>query len=193
MKAVESFFDNLAPSWDACEGCLEETKRELLSRIKIKEGDRVIDLACGTGVVTDLIHELSHEDVLGIDISSEMLKIARKKYRGRSYAHFVHADFMEMDMKEAYDYVVIYNAYPHFMDPKALSKKLASSLKEGGRFAIVHSLSRKELSRHHSGKVHPLSRDLLPPNEEAIYFKDEFEIELSEEGERHYLLLGRKK
>ncbi len=191
MNEIKDFFDKLAPTWDERENCTTERKRALLERVGIGCGDKVLDVASGTGVVTGIIHSLSGEDVVGVDISPNMVAIAKQKYEDCPWARFEEGDVMEKDLGK-YDFALIYNAYPHFPDPEALSKRLAGLLTEGGRFAIVHSLSRKTLDRHHECCQH-ISRSLAAPKEEGRFFEKEFVIEQADEGEDFYLLTGRKK
>ncbi|MBO4535204.1 MAG: class I SAM-dependent methyltransferase, partial [Clostridia bacterium] len=180
------------PSWDQGETCSDSRKRALLAGLGIRQGDRVLDVACGTGVVTALLHELTQSPVVGVDISPKMIEIARGKYADRPWASFHEGDFVEMDVGQGFDFVLIYNAYPHFEDPRALSAKIAEVLKPSGRFAILHSLSRAQLDMHHAHCM-DVSRRLLPPKEEAKYFEREFCVEQASEGDDYYLIAGAKR
>lgn len=191
MNEIENFFDNMAPSWDEHENCPIETKLSLLKESNMKEGDLVLDVACGTGVVTGLIHSLTNNKVVGIDISSKMIGLAKEKYSSYPWADFRHKDLFDLDEKEKFDAIIIYNAYPHFMDPKKLAEKCYKLLKEEGTVSILHSLSRKELDAHHSGKVKPISRSLSEPNKEAAYFKH-FDIVKAKEDEKSFVLVLKK-
>ena len=191
MNEIENFFDNVAPSWDEHENCPIETKLSLLRESDIKEGDLVLDVTCGTGVVTGLIHSLTNNKVIGIDISSKMIELAKKKYSSCSWADFRHMDLFDLDEEEKFDAIIIYNAYPHFMDPKKLAEKCFKVLKEEGTVSILHSLSRKELDAHHSGRAKPISRSLSEPIKEATYF-NHFDIVKAKEDEKSFVLVLKK-
>lgn len=189
---IEVYFDELAPSWD--KHCAHEKATKLLfARLGIKRGDRVIDIACGTGVVTALLHSFSCAPVVGIDLSKKMIEQAQEKYAKDPYAHFVHGDFLTYSEESVFDYAVIYNAYPHFLDPDALAEALSCHLVKAGRFAIVHSLSRSAINAHHEGMDPLLSRPLLSAEEEARCFASRFVIEVAEDNADSYLIIGRKK
>lgn len=190
---VETFFDGLANTWDKSETCPREFKLSLLSELGIAKGDKVLDLACGTGVVTGLIHELSDTEVVGVDISNNMIEVAKEKYNDEEWATFVHADFLNWDTDITFDDVVIYNAYPHFLEPMVLSKKLASVLNKGGRVAILHSLSRKDLSSHHSGRAKSVSRNLMELSREVDFFKNEFDVITSKEDDKSIVIILQKR
>ena len=192
MNQVKEYFDMIAPNWDANQPDKEKTIKGLLDKVGIKKGVRVLDLACGTGTITGLLHDFSMADVYGLDLSSKMIEIAKAKYEDKPWAHFEEGDFLAWDNGEKFDVIVLYNAYPHFNDPSFLSECFAKHLSVGGRFAIIHSLGRKELDMHHANVPHDVSRSLSSPEEEAKSFEKEFAIFLKEEGEHYYLLAGTK-
>ena len=191
MRAsVAEFFDSLASVWD--DRADDDLARvfQLFKRLDIQNGDKVLDLGCGTGVVTGLIHRLSCTPVHGLDISIEMIARAKAKYARDDYASFEHGDFLSWKGGR-YDYIVIYNAYPHFVDVAALKNALLEHLVPGGRFAIVHSIGRAKLAQHHHNLSANISRNIDAPKEEAVAYQDCFDIFLAEEGEDFYLLAGR--
>ncbi len=190
---VETFFDGLAYTWDKSETCPREFKLSLLNELGIAKGDKVLDLACGTGVVTGLIHELSDTEVVGVDISNNMIEVAKEKYKDEEWATFVHADFLNWNANRTFDDVVIYNAYPHFLEPIVLSKKLASVLNKGGRVAILHSLSRKDLNSHHSGRATSVSRNLMELSREVDFFKNEFNVITLKEDDKSIVIILQKR
>lgn len=189
---IESFFDKLAANWDINANDNLKVVGEYLKRAGIIKGQKVLDLACGTGVITGLLHSLTEEDVLGLDLSGEMIARAKEKYVGVSGVSFEQGDFFAFEGGR-YDAIVVYNAYPHFLDPASLSACFTHHLNEGGIFVILHSLGRERLNRHHDGLGPTISRDLEAPEEEAKSFAKEFDIYLAEEDENHYLLCGKLK
>ena len=189
---VQEFFDRLAPNWD--EGSEDSLPHigELLSRLSIKPGSRVLDLACGTGIISGPLHDLFDADVTGLDISSEMIRIAEEKHRDKEGVRFLAGDFYSESFPEPFDWVVCHNAYPHFVDRDAFVERLYDVLKEGGEFVVFHSLGRKRLSRHHDGLAPTISRDLDPVETEAEAFRQRFTILETDESETHFWIHGRK-
>ena len=187
---VAEFFDSLAPFWDVRADDDLDRVAKLFEKLGIQKGDRVLDLACGTGVVTELIHRFSCSPVHGLDISKEMVARAKAKYAQSGYASFEQGDFMSWNGGR-YDYVVVYNAFPHFVDVAAFRDALVKHLNPGGCFAIVHSLGRERLAQHHHDLSANISRNIGAPEEEAVAFQSFFDVFLAEEGEDFYLLAGR--
>ena len=190
---IKNFFESIAPHWDDMESTPPARILALLSKVRIEKGERVLDVACGTGIITKKLATLSETKVLGIDLSPKMIEIAKKKNSGETCIEFQVADFNETDFKEAYDVVVIYNAFPHFLEAARLEEALWKALRQGGRFAILHSLSRKELDLHHANVPDTVSRGLLSPEEESKAFLDRFEILEASESDSHYCIIGKKK
>ena len=192
MNEVRDYFDSIAPNWDSNQPDKNKIIRSLIDKIGVKKGDAILDLACGTGTITGILHEFSSQEVYGLDLSPKMIEIARQKYQGQDWAYFESGDFLTWENERKFDLIVLYNAYPHFKDPSLLSECFYKHLNEGGKFAIIHSLGRKELDMHHANVPHEVSRSLSSPKEEAKYFEKNFTISIQEEGEHFYLLAGFK-
>lgn len=189
---MREFFDRCAPKWDDNEQHDLKRMKEILGLAGIKEGDKVLDLACGTGVISALLHQRSKKTVYAIDLSPKMIEKARSKGISEEEVTFECADFFDYDKRD-FDAVVIFNAYPHFVDLNRFKIALFRALKPGGRFAILHDLSRAQLSHCHRGDVHYLSRDILDPISESQFYADDFEIEIAREGDDFYAVVGVKK
>ena len=69
-----------------------EYDRHIVSLLELKPGDRVLDLGCGTGVMTRMIADKLDAKVggvsLGIDAAAKMILVARKKRENESSHHF---------------------------------------------------------------------------------------------------------
>ena len=189
---TREFFNKLAPTWSnfTTEEQIKKVKT-LLDKLDIKEGTRVLDLACGTGVISNTLYDYSKRNVLAIDISDKMIEEA-KRLNENSHIKFINQDFYTFNTIP-FDYIVIYNAYPHFLELDKFKKKLYDLLDENGEFMICHSLSREALKSHHSGEVSTISRDLKEVKEEASFYNDLFDIEYAYEDDESYMIIGRKK
>jgi demethylmenaquinone methyltransferase / 2-methoxy-6-polyprenyl-1,4-benzoquinol methylase len=82
-KIIAPMFDSIAPKYDALNHILsfnidKKWRKRLIAIIKQTEGKKVLDLACGTGEVSRGLAKNGIE-VVGLDLSSEMIKIARNK------------------------------------------------------------------------------------------------------------------
>ncbi|MFX1574475.1 MAG: class I SAM-dependent methyltransferase [Promethearchaeota archaeon] len=94
MDQIKKFYDlaaeETAEKWYPNE-ILMPTIRDFLSNFKLKP--RILDLGCGTGHESMRLHSLGAE-VVGVDFSSESLKIARKR---NPECTFILKDYFELD------------------------------------------------------------------------------------------------
>ena len=157
MSEISDFFDGMAPSWDERGRHDENLIDALLSSCMIRPGDRVLDLGCGTGVISKKLSLLSKSGVLCMDASEKMIAIAKEKYRDEKLLSFIQVDFYSF-AGEGFDVIVCFDAYPHFVDVASFKKKAFDLLKNQGRLCILHDLSRKALEHCHSGHASTLSR-----------------------------------
>ena len=190
---IRSFFDERAKTWDHYETHDYNKINALLDKAGILEGDSILDLACGTGIISSLLYSRCKRRVTAIDLSKEMINEAKNKHIDENKVVFKVQDFYSLKDGN-FDFIVIFNAYPHFLQLNEFKEALIRNLSDGGRFAIIHDLGRKQLHDCHKGRdVSLLSRDLNDPNKEAEIYKNDFDILKAEEGEDFYLLVGQKK
>ena len=188
---VIEFFDRCAPSWDA--GLIRSDRKIniILDNAGVREGSRVLDVACGTGVlIPDYIRRGA--DVTGIDISPEMIKLAERKYAGTG-VRFICGDIETADVGQDFDAIVVYNAFPHFPDPAGLIRRLSGLLRPGGRLSIAHGMSRAALDAHHSGSAHAVSMRLLPEEEVRALMAPYLDVDVVISDDRMYQVCGVKR
>ena len=103
---------------------------------------RVLELACGTGEVTRLLHALGH-DVSALDFSEEMLAVARKKFddhdetQASRSPHFILANAVNtMEPEDAYDAVVCRHLVWTLVEPEQAFLEWFRVLRPGGKLLI---------------------------------------------------------
>jgi cyclopropane fatty-acyl-phospholipid synthase-like methyltransferase/uncharacterized membrane protein len=192
-KKSEAFFNAAAEGWDKNQTISAEEVDRLLSQVEFTPGEKILDVACGTGIIDDYL--LSHSALVdGIDLSPEMIKRAKEKFIGRAGIRFFCGDFITFKL-EKYDAIIVFNAYPHFIDRVDFASKAAECLKDGGRLYIIHSASKEEInSRHEKSKaVRQVSSELLPASEEAKYYEHRFLVQKTIDNDKMYLIYAVKK
>ena len=166
---VIAYFDALAPAWDDSIVCCGEKIRFILDHAGVQAGKHVLDVACGTGVMIPYYLERGAGSVTAVDISPEMIRIARSKFP-QEQVRFICGDIEETDAGRDYDAIVVYNAFPHFQDPERLIGVLSGLLKPGGRLTVAHGMSREKLEEHHSGPARKVSNGLMEADRLAALF-----------------------
>lgn len=120
-----------------------EYDKEILSLLELKKADRILDLGCGTGVLTRMIADQLDAEAggvsLGIDAAAQMISVANKK-RGNETCRFevVAAENLPFE-DESFDSVVsslFFHHVPLDLKEKALSDAFRV-LRPGGRLIIA--------------------------------------------------------
>lgn len=189
---IVRFFDRCAPDWDAGLVRKEDIIAEILDRGGIRAGIDVLDVACGTGVLFPDYLKRGVHHITAIDISREMVKRAAEKFPNERI-EVICGDVETTDFDRKFDAAMVYNAFPHFPDPKRLVEVLASHLKQGGYLTIAHSMSRAQINAHHSGTASAVSRQLLETEQLAELMSPLFEIDAMISDNKMYLVTGVKK
>ena len=187
---VAEFFDRCAPWWDADMIRNEDLIATILDNGGIRPGIDVLDVACGTGVLFPDYQSRGVASVTGIDISSEMARIAGEKF---PEATVICGDVEEYDFGRQFDAVMVYNAFPHFSDPAKLIETLAGLVKPGGRLSVAHGMSRAALQQHHAGRASKVSIDLIHEQELADLFAPYFDVDVIISNERMYQVAGTRR
>ena len=192
-KDIIEFFDRCAPFWDADMIKSDVIIANILNNAEIGEGQHILDVACGTGVMFDYYLERNVASVTAIDISPEMAKIAEGKYADNPNVQVICGDVEDTVFDRKFDRIVVYNAFPHFPQPKRLIKRLASLLKEEGRMTIAHGMSRAAIDNHHSGSASKVSNGLMAVDQLKKLFDPHFDVEIMVSNDRMYQVSGVKR
>lgn len=186
---MKEFFNKYASSWDERDTTdLNFVKDVLLNKSELKINDKVLDIGCGTGIITGLIFDITKTKVIGIDLSDKMIEIAKNKYKSNKEIEFINEDFYEFKGKEKVDEIIIFNAYPHFLDLKRLKEAFKNNLKSKGKVLIFSTFGIEKINKHHQN-ISKISRYLTSIDDEIKVYENEFNILKKEDNEHDYLLL----
>ena len=192
-KDVIAFFDALAPQWDAEMICDEQIVAKILDGTNMQAGQRVLDVACGTGIMIPHYLARGAARVIAIDISPEMAKIAGEKFAGDKRVEVLCGDVEETAFDRPFDTIVIYNAFPHFPEPEKLIACLSTLLVPGGTLTVAHGMSRAKIDAHHSGAAHKVSMGLMHEDELTAIFAKYLDVTVKISDDRMYQVTGVKK
>ena len=139
---------------------------EMLELLRPQPGERILDIGCGTGHLTQQI-ALSGAEVIGLDHSAEMIEKARTAYPG---LQLVQADAADFSSSQPFD-AVFSNAAMHWM--KRISEVtacIARALKPGGRY-VVEFGGRGNLDAVHGALKRAMQEVGCPAGDELkLYF-----------------------
>ncbi len=116
-------------------------RRRLISRLKLKGGEKVLDVCTGTGKLAFLLSRKVGErgSVFGVDFSKEMLEEAEKKLGNEpSNIFFSFSDAKDLDFPDnSFDAVTVSFGMRNIPDTAAALKEAFRVLKPGGRFCCL--------------------------------------------------------
>ena len=140
--------DYAAPVYDFFEPILllgkqAEYDRQIVSLLELHKSDRVLDLGCGTGVLTRMIAD--HLDAeaggvsVGIDAAARMIQVARKK-RGNETCRFEVAAAEDLPFENGAFDAVVSSLFFHHVDFDLKAKALSEAwrvLRPRGKLVVA--------------------------------------------------------
>jgi len=187
---IISYFDSKAESWDSMPHDPVLVNR-ILDMALEKDAERVLDVACGTGVLFPFFLERGIIDITAIDLSQGMIDVAKRKFPDNEQINFICSDASIYNFDGKFDSIIIYNAFPHFQDPEVLLSHLVPFLERGGLLTIAHSAGREELNRFHKDHASPISFPLPSAEEVARLMGKYLSIKHVVSEEHLYLVSGK--
>ncbi|MFL0583971.1 methyltransferase domain-containing protein [Solibacillus silvestris] len=130
MEIIKSTEDQWNASlYDRKHSFVSKYGNNLVELLNPKEGERILDLGCGTGDIANTLFEYGVE-VVGVDKSENMVKLATSKY---PHIPFTVRDATQLTYQNEFD-AVFSNATLHWVHPpNEAVQSIYQSLKHGGR------------------------------------------------------------
>jgi demethylmenaquinone methyltransferase / 2-methoxy-6-polyprenyl-1,4-benzoquinol methylase len=139
-RAAVELFRGLPRHYDLLSSALSfgqdpRWRRALVSAVAPAAGERVLDVATGTGMVAAELLARSGCSVVGIDQSAEMLAGARARFDGRSPAvELIEGQAESLPFAdESFDALTVTYLLRYVDDPRATMRELARVVRPGGR------------------------------------------------------------
>ena len=143
---VRSMFASISGSYDLNNrlhsfGLDQSWRRRTVALAGVRDGDAVLDMACGTGDLTEAFLRTGATEVIGGDFTPEMLDQARRKAARLPEGArpvYEHADAMNLEYDDQrFDVVTIAFGIRNVTDPAAAIREFARVLRPGGRLVIL--------------------------------------------------------
>lgn len=151
-QLAETIFSNTAKTYDRVVdvftlGLDRLWKRNIMKFLKEEGKDfhSILDLACGTGIVTfKLAKMFSSAQIVGIDIMEEYIEIARKKQKGEK-VRFIHLGAEDLDELKRWGYtqnfdLIVTSYLPKYIDLEKVIFHCKKLIRKGG-LIIFHDFT----------------------------------------------------
>ena len=138
----------------------------VIARINPAPGDRLLDVACGTGIVARVARERmgAGAAIVGVDASPQMLAVARKIDPATDWRQGNAAQLPVAD-GEHFSVVTCHQGLQFFPDRLAAVREMHRVLSPGGRVAIATWRPLEESTFFH--ELHPIAEAQLGPITDA--------------------------
>lgn len=153
----EDYLERTREQFDAWSGSYERglrwrlffspLHRDLIARINPRAGERILDVGCGTGALARRLAQRGAV-VCGLDLSPEMLGVAKERAGGREDLTFVEGTCEELPFGDAsFDRVFSVISFHHYPDPRGSIREMYRVLRPGGKLHICDPCGEGLISR----------------------------------------------
>ncbi len=167
----------------------------LLGSLDLDGDEKAVDIGCGPGELTCMLAEkVDDGEVLGIDLSPNMIEIASKKAqeRGLDNVDFIAQDYLDIEYEDRFDVCVSSYLFHWLSEPESFIRWVKQVLKTDGKLALISPSSGwyKEIQEAHSSVMKHygfeseelVGKEVYPQSEiEGYLEKEGFEIKMFNE------------
>ncbi|HIK37046.1 MAG: class I SAM-dependent methyltransferase [Geminocystis sp.] len=147
FREKQKFFDLWARTYDLIPTTIfyQTIHRRLLSYVVLPSPCLVLDVGCGTGKLLNLLAARYPQlKGIGLDLSPEMLKQARKANRHHPRLIFVGGNAENLPFADnQFDAVFNTISFLHYPNPEAVFQEVARVLKPGGYFYLADYIAKE--------------------------------------------------
>jgi len=170
-KETEEIFKQLESGYDEMAGKFSETRKFFWRDLEfiadyIKNDDKILDYGCGNGRLLEILND-KEINYTGVDISGELIKLAKRKYKGKNIKFQKISSQSSLPFPDNYFNVFISIAVFHHFPQKyaeVMAEELFRVIKTGGKVIVtVWNLEQEKYKKY-----------FLKSQEGYIPFKDNY-------------------
>ena len=110
-------------------------KEEIIKKAALRDGDNILDVACGNGYLLGELSKKARVNAFGVDISENMIAYARERYPACT---FVTSPCTPLGFEnESMDVITVSCAFHHFETPQVFANECMRVLKKNGKVLIA--------------------------------------------------------
>jgi len=177
---VNQMFSDISGKYDLLNniftfGLHKKWKKELIEISSSQHGDKIIDIACGTGDISLLFSEQKC-DVTALDFSQNMLDVLEKRAKSLSVnINIIRGDALNIPLENNFfDLATIGYGIRNVDDPKKCLKEMARLVKKDGKVLILETGQAKGIigiiNKIYSNYIMPTLGNLFAGNYSAYKY-----------------------
>ena len=145
-EQVANMFNNIASNYDFLNHFLSLGidilwRKQAVKAISIVEPKNILDIATGTGDLAIEATRLNPKQIIGIDISKEMLKVGEEKIKKKGLDSLIKLQYGDAEklefMNNSFDSVTAGFGVRNFQDLNRGLSEMLRVMKKGGKLAIL--------------------------------------------------------
>lgn len=154
MATTKRVYERLAPVYDLDDvmfaGAKQHWRKKIIDILDIENAKLVLDITTGTGRAAKILSKrVKNGRVIAVDISKNMLKIARMRNHGGDNLHFILCDAAHLPLKDGvFDGVSCMCGMDTVDEPEVVLSEVVRVLKNKGRFGMMYFRESKGWLRH---------------------------------------------
>jgi demethylmenaquinone methyltransferase/2-methoxy-6-polyprenyl-1,4-benzoquinol methylase len=127
-----------AAGYDASARRMMGIRRRAVALLALAPGDRVLDVACGTGLSFELLAERvgAGGEVVGVELSPEMMRQARARAARLPQVRLIEGAMEEAALDGGFDALLFHYTHDVLQSPRALANIFAHA-RPGARVAVA--------------------------------------------------------
>lgn len=158
-EQVEQMFDNIAPTYDKLNHIMSLNidrmwRRRVMRIVRRSKAHKIMDVATGTGdLAIAMAKRVDRTQILGIDLSEEMLAVARRKVEKQGLEERImlekgDAENLTMVTTESIDAATVAFGVRNFENIERGLSEIYRTLKPGGKLVVLEfSMPKNRLVR----------------------------------------------
>lgn len=181
-KEVKTAFNNAADNYDT-------NRKEIIPHMDVYyqtaveltkkfNNPSILDLGAGTGILTELLHQIHPQSrITLVDMSANMLDKAKNKFNNIDNFTYIEDNYLTMDFKENYDIIISSLSIHHLNDKEkyTLYRKIYQHLNNQGVFInadeVIAPTDTLEKLYVEKETTHLLKQDLTNDEKEEILYR----------------------
>ena len=183
-KQVEQMFDNISPKYDLLNRVLSmgidiQWRKDVIKMVKASHPQTILDIATGTGDLAIMMGQNTDAKITGLDLSSGMLEVGRKKVKEANLDHrieMVQGDSENLPFPDnTFDCITVSFGVRNFENLEKGLAEINRVLKPGGTFIILEfsyptSFPMKQLYTFYSKNILPIIGKMVSKDQSAYTY-----------------------